>query len=704
VVTTYTYDELNRLTQKSYSDGTPAAKYYYDSTDCLNLSVSCYNIGRRTGMSEGSGSTPTTKWAYDAMGNILRESRTINGVTKIIDYSYNLDGSIASIAYPGDRVVNYTYNVAQQATAASDTTNGISYASPSSLAEYAANGAPKNIVYGYVSGGGITETRTYNSRLQLTAIQAVANSSSTTVLDLAYSYPTGNNGNISTQTNNETSNRTQTYTYDSLNRLLTAQSNATSGGDCWGQSFGNDATPPTLATDALANLFYTSSTKCSSPAPQFTGDGSNHISTPGFSYDSAGNNTADAQWSYTYDAENRIVTASGMTGGPYCYTYDADGIRTMKSHGSSCATVDVLYWRNIAGNAIAETDSAGSTSNTSYREYIFFAGRRIAQADWGSSSFTVYYYFVDHLGSTRAMTTAAGSVCFKADYLPYGAENTPSGFASTWSTSYKFTGYERDAETGLDYAFARYYNSRLGRFMSGDPLGGDSGDPQSLNRYAYVRNNPINFTDPTGLFRRVRDGDINDLNLLDEIDPRDACFWYGVCNRSDFLPDEDDQGGGGGGGGAGAESERPVASENKPSQFQCAIDTAKASSPAAFLGIEDVPILGDVLGNSAADVAELGANIVDALSDFGDSRWNVPAYKEITWYFVEEKLTKAATNAFVVAAAFRNPKIARSLGKGFSPRTNLTKQFAKAAGRAKIIGDAVVFAAAYFYSCAPLGE
>jgi RHS repeat-associated protein len=70
--------------------------------------------------------------------------------------------------------------------------------------------------------------------------------------------------------------------------------------------------------------------------------------------------------------------------------------------------------------------------------------------------------------------------------------------------SYKFTGYERDAETGLDYAFARYYNPRLARFMSVDPLAGDVGDPQSLNRYAYVQNNSTNFTDPTGMFIAVQ--------------------------------------------------------------------------------------------------------------------------------------------------------------------------------------------------------
>jgi RHS repeat-associated protein len=97
------------------------------------------------------------------------------------------------------------------------------------------------------------------------------------------------------------------------------------------------------------------------------------------------------------------------------------------------------------------------------------------------------------------MTNASGTPCFKVDYLPYGLENTPSGFTDSCSTSYKFTGYERDTETGLDYAFARYYNQRLARFMSGDPLGGDTGDPQSLNRYAYVGNNPINFVDPAGM-------------------------------------------------------------------------------------------------------------------------------------------------------------------------------------------------------------
>ncbi len=236
------------------------------------------------------------------------------------------------------------------------------------------------------------------------------------------------------------------------------------------------------------------------PANQFTGTE--------ISYDLAGDMTADTVYSYTYDAENRIITASGMTNGPYCYTYNANGMRVMKAHasGGSCTgtvTVDMMYWRDFAGNTIAETDGTGSATNANYNEYVFFAGRRIAQSN--PSSGNVYYYFVDHLGSTRVVTTATGTACYEVDFLPYGTENTPSGFSNTCSTRYRFTGYERDQETaagtsaGNDYAYARYYNSRLGRFMSGDPLDGDISDPQTLNKYAYVRNNPINEIDPTGL-------------------------------------------------------------------------------------------------------------------------------------------------------------------------------------------------------------
>ncbi len=148
-----------------------------------------------------------------------------------------------------------------------------------------------------------------------------------------------------------------------------------------------------------------------------------------------------------------------------------------------------LYWRSVTGEVITESDLSGNITS----EYVFFAGRRIARRD---SVGNVFYYFADHLGTTRTITDANGNVCYDAEFTPYGQEMAKT---NTCPQNYKFTGYERDPETGLDYAFARYYSARLGRFLSADPLAGAVNDPQSLNRYAYVSNNPVNFIDPLGL-------------------------------------------------------------------------------------------------------------------------------------------------------------------------------------------------------------
>jgi RHS repeat-associated protein len=108
---------------------------------------------------------------------------------------------------------------------------------------------------------------------------------------------------------------------------------------------------------------------------------------------------------------------------------------------------------------------------------------------------TTKYYHGDHLGSARLMTSVNGYPVWSATYLPFGQEWNPQ----STTNHYKFTGKERDSESGLDNFGARYFGSSMGRFMSPDPLGGHPEDPQTLNRYIYVRNNPLSLTDPTGL-------------------------------------------------------------------------------------------------------------------------------------------------------------------------------------------------------------
>jgi RHS repeat-associated protein len=175
---------------------------------------------------------------------------------------------------------------------------------------------------------------------------------------------------------------------------------------------------------------------------------------------------------------------------------DGTGARIAKCEtptSSPCASAaaGTLFWRDIAGNTLAESDLSGNIT----KEYIYFAGQRTAWVD--ASSGDVYYYYTDQIGSVRRITTQTGTPCYSADFTPYGQEIYDG--ATSCTQNYKFAGYERDSETGLDYAHARYYNSRLGRFTSPDPLGGGIGNPQSLNRYSYVRNNPINLTDPSGM-------------------------------------------------------------------------------------------------------------------------------------------------------------------------------------------------------------
>jgi RHS repeat-associated protein len=105
------------------------------------------------------------------------------------------------------------------------------------------------------------------------------------------------------------------------------------------------------------------------------------------------------------------------------------------------------------------------------------------------------FFHNDHLGTTKAVTDHTGLVLERWDHYPFG-EEWVSGLTGD---RYRYTGHLRDQETGNDYAGARYYTNARGRWLSVDPLLGDMSNPQRLNRYAYVLNDPINYLDPDGM-------------------------------------------------------------------------------------------------------------------------------------------------------------------------------------------------------------
>jgi RHS repeat-associated protein len=181
---------------------------------------------------------------------------------------------------------------------------------------------------------------------------------------------------------------------------------------------------------------------------------------------------------YTWDGEGKQISANGAS-----YVYYADGERAGKSGGSATATDYV----NFNGEPVARL------SGGVWTDLVYGANGLLAEVT--GSGGAPNYRFTDQLGSSVGLALSSGGSLSIQDYAPFGELFN----GNSDSDPYKFTGKERDAESGNDYFGARYYASSMGRFMSPDD-GSDQNalDPASWNLYSYVANNPLNATDPDG--------------------------------------------------------------------------------------------------------------------------------------------------------------------------------------------------------------
>src|SRR5208282_5193883 len=313
------------------------------------------------------------------------------------------------------------------------------------------------------------------------------------ILDLKYCFytwssgacssSTTNNGNVIGITNNRDTTRTQNFTYDQVNRIVSAAGStySQSSANCWGETYTYDQWANMSAIGSISSSY----TGCVQDSLSVSVTTNNQLSSTGFSYDAAGNMLTDNVNTYAWNAESEMKSAAGVT-----YTYDGDGNRLEKSSGK-------IYWYGAGTEILDESDLNGNFTN----EYVFFGGRRIAIRSVSSGA--IDYYEEDMLGSSRTLVQAGGtSPCFDADFLPFGYEKDVT---TTCSQNYKFEGKERDTETGDDDFGARYYTFRLGRWLSADwssvpaPVPyANLTNPQTLNLYAMVSDNPESFADLDG--------------------------------------------------------------------------------------------------------------------------------------------------------------------------------------------------------------
>ena len=364
------YDALNRLTQVSFSNGDPSVVYYYDASTCLGQDP-CYNVGHRTSMSDAGG---TESFAYDKMGRETADQRVTNGLTKSAVYGYDFAGDVTKIIYPtGDRIVDYTYDSADRPSTAQDELSGTYYVKGPCATGGPTNGAcyaPQGAISQLENGANVFTTYLYNNRLQPCWIFATvgtplatntacsASDLGSAVLDLQYSFNAAHdNGDVAGITNNRDTTRSQSFSYDQVSRIASAQTSATSGTNCWGETY---------SYDQWANLQSIATPSAYSGCPNegnwnATASVNNQLPSV-LTYDASGNTLSDNFNVYQWNADGELKFAAGVS-----YTYDGGGNRISKSTGET-------YWYGLGGEILSETDGQGNLTD----EYVFFGGKRVA--------------------------------------------------------------------------------------------------------------------------------------------------------------------------------------------------------------------------------------------------------------------------------------------------------------------------------------
>lgn len=500
-ITNNAYDALNRPASRSYSDGmTPTVNFYYDGNGVSPPPG--FAKGKLTKVSNGISDSLYSQ--FDAAGRLLQYQQITDGQAYPSSYQYNIAGALTQETYPSGRVVKEDF----------DTTGKISrvYGKPTATATeqtYANlfSYFPDGKIEKLQLGNNLWEAAKLNSRLQVTELALGVSAGDGSRLKLNYEYgelntdgtvnAAKNAGNIAKQTISfagQAGPFVQTYKYDALDRITEAQETI-NGTQSWKQTFGFDIYGNRTNFSQIigsASLQITNIT-----LPTVDSATNRFTTTPGqgYSYDANGNIIGDPQKSqarsFTFNGDNKQTQVRDVTNGNTVigtYYYDGDGHRVKKVTGDVLHTVSTVFVYDGMGKLVAEYSTAPPIANP-----------------------TISYTATDQLGSPRVITDKFGSVVSRRDFMPFGEELYADGTYRKTTDKYgttgqdtvrqRFTGYQKDAETGLDFAEARMYQNQHGRFTAIDPLlaSGKSANPQTFNRYVYGLNRPLRMTDPSGL-------------------------------------------------------------------------------------------------------------------------------------------------------------------------------------------------------------
>jgi RHS repeat-associated protein len=461
--TIYGYDEMNRLRTKTPdpSLSQPTVSYTYTLT------------GRRETMTDASG---VTSYGYDNRDR-LRSKATPQGT---LTYSYDAAGNLETMNSSNTNGVSVTYGYDELNRLSTTTDNGKDTRPGTGSTGYSYDEVGN--LSGYLYPNGVQTNYSYNTLNRLTSMSV---SRTGTTLS-SYVYTLGAAGNRESVT--EANGRKAVYTYDDLYRLksetisldpVTANNGAIN-----------------YDYDRVGNRLSRTSSIAAVPTTAHTFDNNDRLTSDG--YDSNGNTIASSSNTYSFDFENRLTS---MNNGQVQIVYDGDGNRVAKTVGGVTTRylVDDL---NPTGYAqVVEELAVVSGQSSVVRAYVY--GNDLISQQQMIGGWAASFYGYDGHGSVRMLTDANGVVTDTYNYDAFGLLIHQTG---STQNDYLYAGEQRDAHLGLDYLRARYMNPATGRFWSIDEFEGLRNDPQSLHKFLYANNNPVNRNDPSGYTSLVEAG------------------------------------------------------------------------------------------------------------------------------------------------------------------------------------------------------
>lgn len=457
LATTFAYDD-GRLASTTLPDATTTSFTYDLAGNALTADRSATTgvdvtyvydlLNRATSVVDATG---TSSFTYDSRGNLLAE---VDGSGDSIGYDYDSLGLLETITYPGSNDVDYEYDAVGQMTSVTD------WLDNETTFTWTADGQLDT----QTSGNGVVQSRDYNSRGHLTDTDVEG--LTTSLASFSYGYDAA--GQLTTSdTALDGQDVGRAFEYDPLSQLANVAT--TVGATTTSEDF--DATSGGLLTEIVGGRELTYNT-----AQQLVSIDAIVGPDIDFTYDTAGRRTTSTSTTYGYDAAGYLATVTTPTA-TVDYTTDARGLRQTRTEGT--ATDDFL-WSTIGELPLLLDDGD--------HKYVYGPSLTpIAQIN-GS---TVEYLHTDNLGSVRLITDNTGDAIATNTFDEFGNRVNHTGTADS---AFGYTGAWTDADTGLVHLRARDYDPATGQFLTVDPAVDQTRQP-----YAYVGNNPLSRTDPTGL-------------------------------------------------------------------------------------------------------------------------------------------------------------------------------------------------------------